>query len=93
MSHKLLIDECLSPTLVQMALEAGHQESTRVRDRGWCGKKDWELIGVLVGVGSALSGPNRGGSVPPESILGCRAPVSQLQYHDRQDGARFTSTR
>ncbi len=48
MSHKLLIDECLSPTLVQMALEAGHQESTRVRDRGWCGKKDWELIGEII---------------------------------------------
>jgi len=44
MSFKLLIDECLSPTLVAMAHAAGHLESTCVRDRGWLGVKDWVLI-------------------------------------------------
>lgn len=48
MSFKLLIDECLSPELVDMARNAGHSESTCVRDRGWSGKKDWELIAIAV---------------------------------------------
>lgn len=39
MIGKLLIDECLSPELVQMAVDAGHGESTCVRNRGWVGKK------------------------------------------------------
>ena len=48
MRFKLLIDECLSPTLVQMAHEAGHGGSTCVRDRGWLGMKDWVLIERVV---------------------------------------------
>ncbi len=44
MTLRLLIDECLTPELVQLAIEAGHVESTCVRDRGWAGTKDWELI-------------------------------------------------
>lgn len=48
MIGKLLIDECLSPELVQMAVEAGHVESTCVRNRGWAGRKDWELMTVVV---------------------------------------------
>jgi hypothetical protein len=41
---KLLIDECLSPTLVGLAIAAGHAETTCVRDRGWLGQKDWQLM-------------------------------------------------
>lgn len=48
MSFKLLIDECLSPELVDMAVAAGHVESTCVRNHGWSGKKDWELITLVV---------------------------------------------
>lgn len=48
MTFKLLIDECLSPELVTMAVEAGHVESTCLRDRGWLGLKDWELIERVV---------------------------------------------
>lgn len=44
MSFRLLIDECLSPELVRMAVNAGHLESTCVRNRGWAGIKDWQLI-------------------------------------------------
>lgn len=49
MSFKLLIDECLSPELVDMAVARGHIESTCVRNMGWSGKKDWELIRIVVG--------------------------------------------
>ncbi len=48
MSWRLLIDECLSPELVSMAVAAGHPESTCVRDRGWAGTKDWKLIEQVV---------------------------------------------
>jgi hypothetical protein len=44
MTFRLLIDECLSPELVQLAVHAGHVESTCVRDRGWAGTTDWKLI-------------------------------------------------
>jgi predicted nuclease of predicted toxin-antitoxin system len=48
MTFKLLIDECLSPSLVQMAHAAGHLESTCVCDRSWLGVKDWVLIEKVV---------------------------------------------
>ena len=48
MTFRFLIDECLSPELVQLALEAGHLESTCVRDRGWAGTKDWKLMAYAV---------------------------------------------
>lgn len=44
MIGRLLIDECLSPELVQLAIDAGHVESTCLRDRGRLGLKDWELM-------------------------------------------------
>ena len=44
MTFRLLIDECLTPELVGLAVAAGHVESTCVRDRGWAGTKDWKLI-------------------------------------------------
>ncbi len=48
MTFRLLIDECLSPGLVVLAVAAGHVESTCVRDRGWAGTKDWQLIEQVV---------------------------------------------
>lgn len=48
MTYKFLIDECLSPTLVRLAIEAGYVESTCVRDRGWLGIKDWQLVEFAV---------------------------------------------
>ncbi len=44
MTFRLLIDECLSPELVDLAVAAGHVESTCLRDRGMLGLKDWELM-------------------------------------------------
>lgn len=48
MRLRLLIDECLSPELVHMAVAAGHVESTCVRNRGWSGTKDWKLVVLAV---------------------------------------------
>ena len=48
MMFRFLIDECLTPELAQMASDAGHVESTCVRDRGLAGTKDWKLIEHVV---------------------------------------------
>jgi hypothetical protein len=48
MTLRFLIDECLSPELVRVAVEAGYAGSTCVRDRGWAGTKDWKLIAHIV---------------------------------------------
>ena len=48
MTFRFLIDECLTPELAQMAVDAGHVESTCVRDRGLAGTKDWKLIEHVV---------------------------------------------
>jgi len=45
---KLLIDECLSPELVELAVAAGHVESSCIRDRGWLHMKDWDLMRQVV---------------------------------------------
>jgi Domain of unknown function (DUF5615) len=47
-TFKFLIDECLSPELVDLAINAGHYESSCVRNRGWLGLKDHELIERVV---------------------------------------------
>lgn len=36
------------PELVQLAVAAGHVDSTCVRDRGWSGVKDWKLLVLAV---------------------------------------------
>lgn len=48
MTLKLLIDECLSPSLVEQAQATGYPESTCVLHRGWAGCKDWTLIGHVI---------------------------------------------
>lgn len=45
---KLLIDECLSPRLVQMAQDAGYAESTHILWLGKGGWKDWELKPLIL---------------------------------------------
>ena len=44
MSLRFLIDECLWPDLVRLAWDAGHVESTCVRDRNLVGMPDHRLI-------------------------------------------------
>lgn len=48
MTFRLLIDECLSPELVDLAVEAWCSESTSVRNRGLAGTKDWQLVEFVV---------------------------------------------
>lgn len=48
MTLRLLIDECLSPELVDQAIAAGHVESTCARDRGLLGMKDWDIARYAV---------------------------------------------
>jgi predicted nuclease of predicted toxin-antitoxin system len=47
MSYRFLIDECLSPELVQLAIDAGF-ECTCVRDRGLLGATDRKLMDFLL---------------------------------------------
>jgi hypothetical protein len=47
MTWRLFIDECLSPTLVAAARNAGC-EATCSRDRGLLGAKDWTLLRYIV---------------------------------------------
>lgn len=44
MSLRLLFDECLWPGLVRQAHDAGHWDSTCLRDRGWLGMRDEHLM-------------------------------------------------
>ncbi len=48
MPFKFLIDECLSPALVDDAHAAGHTESSCVRNRGLAGTKDWRLMTLVI---------------------------------------------
>ncbi|MGO8858620.1 MAG: DUF5615 family PIN-like protein [Steroidobacteraceae bacterium] len=48
MIGRLLTDECLSPELVQLAIDAGHVESTSVRDCGRLGLTDRELMKYVI---------------------------------------------
>jgi hypothetical protein len=45
---KLLIDECLSPELAQMARDRGHSESTHVVWIGRQGITDWDLFEIVL---------------------------------------------
>jgi hypothetical protein len=45
---KLLIDECLSIALVDMAISAGHPESAHVTRRGMTGWKDHQLMAAII---------------------------------------------
>jgi len=45
---KLLIDECLSPDLVEVAVCKGHPESSHVVWLGKAGWKDWELEAFIL---------------------------------------------
>lgn len=46
---KLLVDECLSPQLTELARQRGHDESSHVVWIGKVGWKDWELLDVILG--------------------------------------------
>jgi len=47
MSYRFLIDECLSPDLVQLGIDAGF-ECTCIRDRGLLGAQDRRIMEFLL---------------------------------------------
>jgi predicted nuclease of predicted toxin-antitoxin system len=47
MNYRFLIDECLSPDLVQLAIDAGF-ECTCIRDRGLLGAQDRKILEFLL---------------------------------------------
>ena len=56
---KFLIDECLSPTLAELARERGHLESTHVTWLGLGGTKDWTIARHAVDGGFVFVTNNR----------------------------------
>jgi hypothetical protein len=44
---RFFIDECLMPTLAEIAIEYGY-EATSVRDRGMTGAKDWDIAKYVI---------------------------------------------
>lgn len=56
---KVLIDECLSPVLVELALEAGCAGSTHVTWLGMSAAKDWAVARRAVDDGFVLVTHNR----------------------------------
>jgi hypothetical protein len=48
-----LIDECLSPELAQLAHREGYV-ATSVRDRGWTGLKDFEVVAKALEIDTVL---------------------------------------
>ncbi|WP_059412704.1 DUF5615 family PIN-like protein [Cupriavidus basilensis] len=79
MAFKFLIDECLWPGLAQIARESGYPESTCVRDRGWSGAKDHQLIRHAVAADFTLVTHNavdfRGPAGGPRTGLHAREPI------------------
>jgi predicted nuclease of predicted toxin-antitoxin system len=45
---KFLVDECLSPKLVEMARQRGHLESSHIAWLGQSGLQDWNLVTFAV---------------------------------------------
>jgi predicted nuclease of predicted toxin-antitoxin system len=51
---KFLIDECLSPELVELARERGHGESTHVTWLGLRSRQDWSIVRRAIDAGYVL---------------------------------------
>ncbi|MFK2891254.1 DUF5615 family PIN-like protein [Dyella flagellata] len=45
---KFLIDECLSPALATQAQARGYLDSVHIEWRGLSGKKDWDLMPIIL---------------------------------------------
>lgn len=91
MPLRLLIDECLTPSLVESAIRAGHYESTCLRDRGLVGLKDWEVLAFAVANDFTLVTRNafdfRGGGLTSPGGLYLRQPLhAGLICLDAADG-------
>jgi hypothetical protein len=78
---KLLVDECLSPKLVESARNRGHADASHV---AWIGKlswKDWELIGVILQGDWTFVTRNSTDFRGPGSAPGSRGQYSGVEIH------------
>ena len=96
MPLRLLIDECLSPSLVEAAIAAGHHESTCLRDRGLAGLKDWDVTAFAIEHDFTLVTRNafdfRGGGPPsPGGLYGWQPLHAGLVCLDAEDGFGFAT--
>jgi hypothetical protein len=74
---RLLVDECLSPKLIELALQKGHEAASHVTWVGKRGWKDWKLIDAI------LEGDWTFVTRNSEDFRGLRnAPGSKGQYAD-----------
>lgn len=78
---KLLVDECLSEKLAQLAWRRGYAEASHIKWIGKRGWKDWELINVILDGDWTFvtrnSGDFRGSSKAP----GSRGQYAEVKLH------------
>ncbi|RWA75243.1 MAG: hypothetical protein EOQ28_09055 [Mesorhizobium sp.] len=78
---KLLIDECLSPRLVQMARAAGYAESSHIVWLGKSGWKDWELKPVILDGDWTFVTKNSADFRGPEAAPGSKGQYAGIAIH------------
>ncbi|MBB5538811.1 DUF5615 family PIN-like protein [Rhizobium giardinii] len=78
---KLLIDECLSPRLVQLAQAAGYVLSTHIVWLGKSGWKDWELKPLILDGDWTFVTRNSVDFRGPESDPGSKGQYADVAIH------------
>ncbi len=78
---KFLIDECLTPELVAVALEKGHGESSHVVWLGKAGWKDWELKNFILAGDWIFVTRNSVDFRGPENTPGTRGQYADVALH------------
>ena len=78
---KLLIDECLSPDLVAVALAKGHGESSHVVWLGKAGWKDWELKSIIFAGDWIFDTRNSVDFRGPEDRPGTKGQYADVSLH------------
>lgn len=78
---KLLIDECLSSELAQMARERGHHEASHVVWIGKSGWKDWELKRLLLAEDWVLVTRNSDDFRGPREAPGSKGQYADVSIH------------
>ncbi|MBX4937071.1 MULTISPECIES: DUF5615 family PIN-like protein [Rhizobium] len=78
---KLLIDECLSPRLVQIAQAAGYVQSTHIVWLGKSGWKDWELKPLIIDGDWTFVTKNSVDFRGPEAAPGSKGQYADVAIH------------
>ncbi len=78
---KMLIDECLTPDLVAIALAKGHGESSHVVWLGKAGWKDWELKSFILSGDWTFVTRNSVDFRGPEDRPGSKGQYADVSLH------------